>query len=722
MSSHQYKLVRDLKDIPKIIEYCKETKYCSFDIETNGEPYHSPSSFITMMSISFQSGFSYCIPLGHSESPFKKKWKKVLKSLVPIFEDYTITKIAQNAKFEHEWFMKYNIPINGRIFDTMLAYHLLDEEALKSLENQVKEFIPEFSEYKDVTEILARKHGWAGIPINILAERNALDADLTLRLMLFYESRLIKANLYNLFRNMSMMQHRVLAESEFKGLSVDRPYLDGLIIHQHQKIEENKTNLLNHPKVKRFERRRRKSRIKELIIQIEEEIEDLTDNQGKDPNARVIKNREEKLSRYIMGDLRTKKELQTQEGLNFNSPTQLIELLFGDDGFRFKIIKYTVDKKTKKETNRPSTDEEVLLALKYKDKSGFLDGLLSHREMEKLYSTYMVGTRKLLSHDEKLHANFKISGTVTGRLSCGEPNLQNIPRSLTSSLIKTMFLPPKGMLLYEADYGQAELRIVAELAKETTMIEIFEKDFNIHVASACKAQGMLDQYSKVKAILKDENHPDHEFWERKKKIAKTINFGILYGQTAKKLSKTLTDATGEKISVEEADEFLKDWLKDYPKVGKWIKHQHNYAFKQGFVKNPFGRKRRLPNIHLKQEAFGLYLEAQRQSVNAVIQGCSSDFTQFSCVLIREKIRNGELPSYLQQLYTVHDSIGFGVKPEDIHGVHKVIQSTMEYPETQKWFGFKMNKVKMKASASVGINWGSLKDYNPDEDYTKWVLP
>lgn len=720
-----YRIAKTQADIDYIIEACKKTGYCSFDFETSSEKYYDPFAYPLCISIAYNPICAWVIPLEHKDSKFKSEAKAILLRLGrELLENKKVVKIAQNIKFEHKWLLRYNINLKGICLDTMLGKYLLDEERPNDLKSLVDRFYPEYSGYEDEVRLLAKKFGWFGIPLDKLAKYNAFDSIAAFKLMVLFEPKLIKLGFYPLFRNLLMMLSKVLAESEFEGLLVDKEYLEKIISQTEERINQLADTLSNNKRLKKFERAINKSRVEALIEGIRKEISALK-KQGKSDTDRVITSRRAKIQDLLAGIFKTKKDLKSIEKFNFNSPTQLIELLFTHKkGFRFKVIKYTTDK-NKRETDRPSTDEETLLKLKKYDKSGFIDAMLEWREIQKLYSTYMLGIQEKLDKNNRVHTGFLIHGTVTGRLSSVSPNLQNIPRDTTSSLIKTMFIPPKGMLLLEVDYSQAELRIVAELADEPEMINWFNIGRNIHVAVACKSVGRPNDYDLVQGILKDPNHPENLYWEKMKKRAKTINFGILYEQGPNKLAETLNLGAkpGDKlVTKEEAAKFREEWLALFPNIKKWIDRQHKLAYKQGYVKNMFGRKRRLPNIYLKNVPgmYGKYLEAQRQSVNAPIQGSSSDFTLFSQVVIREEKQKLNLPANLQQAYTVHDSIGFYVSPNHIHDVVPKLIKICENPETMKYFGFEAKKVRMKVSPEVGINWGSLKDYNAWEDYTTWV--
>jgi DNA polymerase-1 len=289
--------------------------------------------------------------------------------------------------------------------------------------------------------------------------------------------------------------------------------------------------------------------------------------------------------------------------------------------------------------------------------------------------------------------------------------MQNIPRDLTASDIKPMFIPPPGHIYLELDYGQAELRVAAELAKDVAMIEIFKRGFNIHVATACRVNGGIELYDKVKDILKDENHPEWEFWERQKKNAKAVNFGILFGQTKKKLSVAMG------CSEDEAQAFIDMWYAQYPQLTKWIKNQQKFVLANGYVKSIFGRKRRLPGIYSSQ--FGIKSEAERQAVNTPIQGAASDFAVVSSVIIRKLRMLGQIPEDCIKVNTVHDSIGFYIKPENLGKTLPILTKVAEDPDTYKYFGFKLEHVKMKVAVEVGVNsWGDKHDYDPWVNYTK----
>lgn len=288
-----------------------------------------------------------------------------------------------------------------------------------------------------------------------------------------------------------------------------------------------------------------------------------------------------------------------------------------------------------------------------------------------------------------------------------------INHNTTNPDVKKMFVAPPGYLVVELDYSQAELRIVAELANEEKMITWFKEGHNIHVAVAVAAEevntGQKLNYDDIYKITKDESHPKHIEWTKKKKRAKTINFGILYGQGPPKLAETL------KCSKEEAAKFLDEWLATFPRIAKWIKRQHRRVKEDGYVVNMWGMKRRLPNIYSSK--YGERSEAERQSVNTPIQGAASFFTLFSAVIIEEYRIQGKIPLDRPMIYTVHDSLGFYVRKDKIHEFVSIAVPICANPQTQEYFYFQMKKVNMKASVELGPSWGELHDYDPKKDYT-----
>lgn len=699
-----WEYIKNIKHLKKVIGYCKETGVVCFDFETTGLEYYDELHYPTIIGLSFQPGYVYILPLGHSQSPFKDEFPQLLRLIGDeLLENPDVVKIAYNSKFEQKWFMRYGCKFIGRVFDPMIAKYLLDEERPHDLKSTVARFEPKQLAYEDELLSAVRKLGWDRVDMDLLSTYCANDVDLSLKLMIRFEGKLMDNGFYNIFRSEKMPLATVLAEAEFMGTLIDKEYLESLIQEYQNKIKENELELRKNITLKKFEKHKHRQNIQDLIEALTEEIENLKDT----PNSeRKIREREAKISRIVAGELVTKKEKAVREKFNFKSPQQLIELLFENSrGFKFPILEYT-------ESGAPSTAESTVMKLqskvKKKNQKQFLANLLKSRELEKIYSTYIKGIYDKLDNNSHVHTSYLIHGTTTQRLSSREPNLQNIPRELTNNDIKKMFIPPQGYIIVEFDFGQAELRILAEMAKDPVMIDIFKKGWNIHVATACKM--FKGDYDKVKGILSDDKHPEWATWEKRKKIGKSMNFSIIYLQGDRSTAEQMG------ITIEEAKKFKRDWFNGFPQVEPFIKKTFKRVERDGFVKTMFGAKRRLPNIYDPRP--GVQFEAMRQSINSPIQGTSGQYTNMSLVMIREAKLRGELPKDMRLAWTVHDSIGLYIKPEDVVGAVPKIISIMENPETKKYFGFEMSGVRMKASAEVGPTWGEIRDYNPFANFKK----
>jgi DNA polymerase I-like protein with 3'-5' exonuclease and polymerase domains len=468
--------------VEELIHHCQTTKYASIDYETTGFEYYLDHNYPLILGVSFQPGSSWILPLQHKDSPFFKTWTKHFKLFgTKVLQNPDIVKVAWNAKFEYKWTITHDIMIKGRFFDSMLAKYCLDEERPHGLKPFVENFFPMYAGYDQklrTTDDGERVQvDWKNTKLEDLCQYCGLDADLTLRGMIYMEPKLIKLGFYSLFRNMLCMLVKVLGEAEWRGMNVDRKYLEDLSVQYKGKIEDAEKKLRATPALLKFEQVHKKQVLRQLIKEVELETAQLIKEDAQ-ANAIKIRNRQAKIKGFLEGKFNNK-EREKLEPINFRSPNQLKEFLFYNKaGLKLPIIKYTKDKNTKQETENPSTDEEVLLELKKKDKSKFIKNLLKHREITKLDSTYISGMLPRLDRYNRIHTNYKINGTVTGRLSSVDPNLQNIPRGSTAADIKRMFVPPPGYVHWEIDYSQAELRIIADLANDKVMLGFFEKGYN----------------------------------------------------------------------------------------------------------------------------------------------------------------------------------------------------------------------------------------------------
>nr|DAG03402.1 MAG TPA: DNA polymerase [Ackermannviridae sp. ctUml7] len=429
LDNYHFSWAKTMADVKKVVKYCKMTGYCAHDYETSGHLSSDHRGYPTCISIAFQPGYAYVIPLAHKDSPLRKgnKWKRILKYIGrELIQNDRIVKVAHNFKFEHGWWLKYGIRPRGVILDTMLMKYLLNEKRPHDLKSLAYSFFPQYANYSIKGEDTERTpeevvQFWSNVPLETLAPYNALDSDLCLRLAIYLEQRIRECGFYQLYRNLLEMASYNLAEVESRGYLVDRPYLDGLCESYKTKIEEAEAKMYAVPSLIKYNKKRvkaaKKALLDGLLEQIEiktNELDSTTDKKKLGSLQRSITNLQKKYDNYSAGVGLTKKDKESLQPLNLKSVKQLIDFLYYNKyGLRLPIIKYTEDKKTKKPTKNPATSEDVLLELKDKDETGFIETLLKYREMTKLYSTYIVGIRDILNPDNTLHGSFLIHGCVT---------------------------------------------------------------------------------------------------------------------------------------------------------------------------------------------------------------------------------------------------------------------------------------------------------------------
>ena len=346
---------------------------------------------------------------------------------------------------------------------------------------------------------------------------------------------------------------------------------------------------------------------------------------------------------------------------NINSTQQLGKILFEKLGL-------PVGKKTK---TGYSTDEKVLHSLK--DKHAIIPKLLEYREVHKLYSTYIDPLLKLANEDEqhRIHTSFVQTGTATGRLSSKNPNLQNIPtRTPLGAKIRRGFVAGEGKKLIGIDYSQMELRLLAHFSKDSVLVDAFMHDKDIHLQTAIVLFGEAEA-------------------KAKRSIAKTVNFGLLYGMGQKKLSDTLG------ITTKEAKEIIEKYFASFPTVKSYFRSIVDSSKEKGYIETLLGRRRYFDY----ENATPMYRAAyERESVNSVFQGSVSDIIKLSMNKIHVTINEEKIDA--KMLLQIHDELIFEVD-ENIadklgERFRKIMDSIVEL------------HIPLKASLNIGDNWGELK--------------
>lgn len=713
----KYKIITNKQELKKLIQCCKQTGYASVDFETNAEPIYNKSFKPTILSVTFQPGFGCSIPLDHFET--KKytssgwNWKKMLRKFgEEIIENPEVVKVAWNYKFDDQIFQKYNIYYRGTCLDGMLAKYLLNEEKPNDLKSMVRRYLPEYGDYEKQDKF--DKIPWDKKELEPLCHYGCQDTDYTLRLMLFFEKKLIDLGLYNTYRNLIMTASRVLTSVEKNGLYVDRAFNQELLDSYLPKIEAAKEAIYNLPRVKKFTKRYNQSKIEKYIAKLEEEIENLDPRVDK----RKIQSREQKIANIRAGVFTTKKELELIRPVSLGSSVDLPQLMYSEEGFNFEVIK-------KNDSGKPSTDEETLtnlrLTVKKPDspKAVFLDSLLELRGLEKMYKTYIEGWHEKTQDDDRLHGRFLIHGTTSGRLSSAEPNAQQIPKTSVDPNIKKQLVAPKGTLYIASDFSQAELRIMAHLSGDETYLNAFNSGQDPHLAIAATKYHV--SYDEALKIYEDENHPDHKIWKVRRKQAKQIAFGLIYGIGAKLLAVKLSDPkSGIIVTPEEAQKEMDIFFGQHPKLKTFLKKQEKFLRKNGYLVSLFGRKRRLPQIYSSDRGEEAY--ALRLALNFPCQSAASDMCLFGSILIYYLMRQGKLPP-TKSVCLVHDANYQITKPENINtwSIYEMWQ-IYRNPLTKPYFGFQIDDVTMDMDFVIGRSMAEELPFIPGYDYRKMLEP
>ena len=359
---------------------------------------------------------------------------------------------------------------------------------------------------------------------------------------------------------------------------------------------------------------------------------------------------------------------------NIQSTRQLATVLYDE-------LKITPAKQKKTATGLRTTKEEELAKLT--DQHPIIEEILSYRELQKLLSTYVDKMLELIAPDGRLHAEFLQNSTVTGRMGCQNPNLQNIPiRTEYGRRIRGAFNAPKGSVLISIDYSQIELRVAAGLSGDEKLISVFKKGGDIHTAVAANVFNVPPE------------HVDKEMRRR----AKIINFGILYGMGVNALRQNL----GADVTREEASKYLDEYFASYPQLSKWIERTKRNAERLGYVETIFGRRRYLPGF--KSTLPMLRSQAERFAVNAPIQGTQADIIKLAMVKADEMIKERKWEGKVKLILQVHDELVYEVDEKIAEEAAKEIRTVMESVAPEK----ELSGVPIVAEAKMGKNWDATE--------------
>lgn len=397
---------------------------------------------------------------------------------------------------------------------------------------------------------------------------------------------------------------------------------------------------------------------------------------------RKIRRLESRLGEFI--NPWREKELE----INWNSAKFVNTVLF--EWLKLKPVGYT-------EGGSPSTAEDYLI--KMKDQHDIIGVLLDYRGAFKQLSSFIEGWKRRMI-DGKLYPSFKVAGTVTGRPSCADPNLQQVPRD---PFIRSLIGAPPGYVFFECDYSQIELRVAASVANEPTMLQIFRTGGDIHEATYQMVMGIST--AEAVAHIKDPQERQTQLKEERKK-AKAINFGFIYGMGWKKFREYAEVKYGLIVTESEAKRIRRRFFETYPGLVRWHERQRRIVRSMGQVRTLTGRIRRLPQINSPDR--GLAAEAERNAINSPVQGFGAELMLMAMVEVNRYFGN----NLVKLAGTIHDAM-VGIVREDVAlECLARIKQIMESPEIMRNFGIKL-PLPIVADVTIG-NWGVGKELKPHE--------
>lgn len=636
----------------------------SFDIETSGlYPFAKGAKIITI-------GFGtkrtqWILPIRHHQSPWsRRELDEMMEEIDEAVQDCFI--VTHNGKFDMLW-MREHFEVEWEIgFDTMLAHYILDENSLHGLKYLAMKLCGAVDWEIDKEE----KQGNA--PLLKIGKYHAHD--------LFYtrELRFVLARMLREDKEVKLVYEKILlpcanlfVDIEFTGVCVDTSKFGDA-----EKVLRKQYN----------------DALKEL--------EKYEPKNLKDKRGRPVK-------------------------FNWGSTQQLAALLFGTPkegvphGLGLPVLDQTA-------AGNASCSESVIKRIDHP----CAGALLRFREAKQQLSFFIDGWKPYLVKKEWekgvywfLHPSFKLHGTVTGRLSCENPNLQQVPRD---PRIRTLITAPEGWVLMDADLSQIELRIAAELASETAMIHAFKTGIDVHwltllrelershgqretvMSTAIKLSGKnkLNYNQAIEILLRagpDAAQDIYKEWKELRKKAKAINFGYLYGMWWKKFKLYARDNYGVNVTDLEAQASREAFFDLYQDFNDWHKRQRSYARKHGFVPSLSGRKRRLPAARSPFDT-PQRREAERQAINSPVQSFANDINLMALLQLCKEFPR----SIVRVVGTVHDAILLMVKEEYCKQVHDRLLEIMSGPELFKVFDIELN-VPIEADANIGP-WGAGVNY------------
>jgi len=639
----RYSVIRTISGLEKVLSGIPKRSLFFADLETTGlSPYKANTKILLMSFTAGADGKAYVLPVDHPGAPWKNGERANLRSLLDNFFAETKPRVVgQNWKFDIKWFWQ-KMGINPGIWaDTMLMSYALDERpGHHSLKNLCWTYANSIAGYDKGLDIYLKEHklGMGDleyVPIKILEPYSAGDAIATREVFYKIHKDLAEEDLVPFAKWLSRCSIAV-AGIEHAGAQIDKKQLNHLTAKYSDRLQEIHTEICSHPVVQQWEEAVINQALEEATELAKEKAEQKKANTGKDVPPRKI----------------NEDKIRKDKQFNPGSPTQLGDLLFNHSlGLQLPVMTRTAKK------HAPAVSQEALEKLKDRDQTGIIELLLEGAKTSKILGTYLIPYHEHSdTEDGRVHTSFSLHGTVSGRLACRQPNLQNIP-SRDAELakdIKSLFISRwKGGKILEADYAQMEIRVLQMYAQDPSLGKILSSGGDPHRLVAAT---MYD--CKPEEIVK-----------KQRDCAKDAHFALIYGAGAKTVAH-LVDSTPEEI-----EGLLMEYFKKFRGVGVYIKKSKSLLYSDGQVPSLFGRIRRLRSV--VSENIGSRMEAERQAVNARIQASASDLTLSAVTFLGKLLKKYKLNSLI--INTVHDSALLDVYPGEEGQVVVLVQKAFTRP-------------------------------------------
>ncbi|MBX3012396.1 MAG: DNA polymerase I [Caldilineaceae bacterium] len=606
-----YQSIQTAAELAALVAALETAERLSFDVETTGTD--AIQVQLVGLGIAWAPGQAAYIPLAHTEGT-QLPWAEVRTALQPFFANPALPKLAHNGKYDLTICLRHGLTVQGAIHDTMTMAWLLDpaSRSLGLKDQAAHELGWQMTDILSLIGAGRKQITIDQVSIDRVTAYCGADVDATIQLFDKLAPRLHETGMWALYETIELPLLPVLTDMEMAGVKLDTAYLA------------------------------------EMSVKLTERLSAL--------EAALFE---------IVG-----------HPFNLRSTQQLSQVLFEEMGFPSKGLSRTKGGQISTAAMELEKLATMTLDLSVAQRQ-VLTIIFEQRQLEKLRGTYVDALPSLVNPTTgRLHTSFNQTGAVTGRMSSSNPNLQNIPiRTELGREIRRAFVVPAGCLLFSADYSQVELRILAHVAKEETLIHAFRNDQDIHATTASKLFGV----------------PIEQVTREQRGLAKTINFATIYGSSAFGISNR-TD-----MDPKEARRFLDQYFVTYPNIKEYIEQTTKMANEAGYVETLLGRKRFFPELQSGRLPFMQRAAVERAAINAPIQGAAADIMKIAMIRLHERLQAGGFQA--RMLLQVHDELVLEAPAEEKADLVALVCDVMEN-------AYQLD-VPLKVDVEVGPNWYDL---------------